>query len=137
MFLPKLRCHSVYTATENIGHGFAIYLIAKPRRSNMEEGGQIKRWTAARKIEVVLRLLKGESIDKLSRELGVEAYLIEEWHSKAIQGMEVGLKMRSEDPVQHELDHAKKRLGELMMENELLQIKANKAPGFRMGRSKK
>jgi transposase-like protein len=103
----------------------------------MEEGSQFKRWTATRKIEVVLRLLKGESIDKLSRELGVEVYLLEEWRAKALQGIEAGLKVRPEDPLKQELDHAKKRLGELMMENELLQIKASRAPAFRMGRSKK
>ena len=103
----------------------------------MEEAGSIKRWTASRKTEVVLRILKGESIDKLSREFGVEVYVLEEWRSKALQGMESGLKMRFEDPLQQELDQAKKRLGELMMENELLQIKASRAPGFRMGRSRK
>lgn len=103
----------------------------------MEEGGQVKRWTSSRKMEVVLRILKGESIDKLSRELGLENYLLEEWCSKAIQGMEVGLKARTEDPLKQELDQAKKRLGELMMENELLQLKASKAPDFRMGRSRK
>lgn len=101
------------------------------------ESEQFKRWTAPRKMEVVLRILKGESIDKLSRELGIESYLLEEWRTKALQGMEVGLKARAEDPLQQELDRAKKRLGELMMENELLQIKASRAPGFPMGRLKK
>lgn len=103
----------------------------------MEEGGQFKRWTASRKMEVVLRILKGESIDKLSRELGVEVYLLEEWRTKAVQGIESGLKARPEDPLKQELDYAKKRLGELIMENELLQIKANRAPAFRLGRLKK
>ena len=103
----------------------------------MEEGNQIKRWTASRKKEVVLRILRGESLDALSRELGIEIYLLEEWHSKALQGMEFGLKARIEDPVQQELDQAKKRLGELLMENELLQIKASKSPAFHMGRSKR
>ena len=101
------------------------------------EVDQVKRWTASRKIEVVLRLLRGESLDALSRELGVEIYLLEEWRTKALQGMESGLKARAEDPLEAELDKAKKRLGELLMENELLQIKANKAPAFRTGRSKK
>jgi transposase len=103
----------------------------------MEEGGQVKRWTASRKAEVVLRILRGESLDKLSRELGLEAYVLEEWRIKALQGIELGLKTRSEDPLQQELDQAKKRLGELLMENELLQIKASKASAFRMGRSRK
>lgn len=101
------------------------------------EVGQVKRWTASRKIEVVLRLLKGESLDALSRELGLEIYVLEEWRTKALQGMESGLKARTEDPLEAELDKAKKRLGELLMENELLQIKASKAPAFRTGRSKK
>lgn len=101
------------------------------------EVGQVKRWTPSRKIEVVLRLLRGESLDAISRELGLEVYLLEEWRSKAMQGMESGLKARSEDPLEEELDKAKKRLGELLMENELLQIKANRAPAFRTGRSKR
>lgn len=101
------------------------------------EDGQYKRWTVSRKMEVVLRLIRGESIDALSREIGVESYLIEEWRVKAIQGMEVNLKARVEDPLRNELDQAKKRLGELIMENELLQIKASRAPGFRSGRSRK
>lgn len=101
------------------------------------EVGQVKRWTASRKIEVVLRLLRGESLDALSRELGIEVYLLEEWKSKALQGMESGLKARTEDPLEAELDKAKKRLGELVMENELLQIKASRAPAFRTGRSRK
>ena len=102
----------------------------------MEESSQFKRWTSSRKMEVVLRMLKGESIDKLSRELGLEIYVLEEWQSKALAGMQSGLKARLEDPLLQELDQAKKRLGELIMENELLEIKASRAPGFRMGRSK-
>lgn len=101
------------------------------------EVGQVKRWTASRKIEVVLRLLRGESLDAISRELGLEIYLLEEWRTKALQGMESGLKARAEDPLEAELDKAKKRLGELLMENELLQIRASKAPAFRTGRLKK
>jgi hypothetical protein len=103
----------------------------------MEEGGHVKRWTASRKMEVVMRMLRGESLDALSRELGVEVYVLEEWRSKALQGMEFGLKARMNDPLQEELDHAKKRIGELIMVNELLEIKAKRAPNFRLGRSGK
>ena len=103
----------------------------------MEEHGQIKKWTASRKLEVVLRILKGESIEKLSRELGVEQFVLEEWLAKALHGMNIGLKTRSEDPLQRELDEAKKKLGDLTMENELLRIKASKSPGFHTGRSRR
>lgn len=47
----------------------------------MEEGVQFKRGTASRKMAVVIRILQGESIDKVSRELGIETYLLEEWRS--------------------------------------------------------
>lgn len=101
------------------------------------EGGQFKRWTASRKLEAVLRIFKGESIDKLSREYGIEVCLLEEWRTKAVEGIELGFKSRTEVPLKQELDQAKKRLGELLMENELLQIKASRAPAFQKGRSKK
>lgn len=82
------------------------------------EPGQ--RWTASRKREVVLRMFRGESLDKLSRELGVEIYRLEEWRDRAMLSMDEGLKKRKGDPVQAELDSAMKRIGELTMENELL-----------------
>lgn len=40
---------------------------------------EVKRWTAAKKMEVVLRHIRGESLDSLSREIGVPASQIEEW----------------------------------------------------------
>ena len=42
-----------------------------------EVGGPLgpgQRWSARRKRDVVLRLLRGESLEALSRELGVEIY---------------------------------------------------------------
>jgi transposase-like protein len=42
-----------------------------------------QRWTVARKREAVLRLLRGESVEMLSRELGVEIYRLERWRDKA------------------------------------------------------
>jgi putative transposase len=38
-----------------------------------------QRWSAGRKREVVLRMLRGESVDALSRELNVEIYRLEQW----------------------------------------------------------
>jgi transposase len=72
-----------------------------------------QRWTRARKLEVVMRMLRGESLDALSRELGVEPYLLEEWRDKAIAGIEEGLRERQGDPLLAELDGAMKRIGEL------------------------
>ena len=97
-----------------------------------------QRWTVSRKSEVVLRMLRGEPMDKLSRELGVEIYRLQAWRDRALESMEAGLKKRKEDPVQAELDAAMKRIGELTMENELLYERCRKGNGpFPKGRSRK
>ena len=84
----------------------------------------IQRWSATRKREVVLRLLRGESLDAISREIGVEVYRLERWRDRALAAMDAGLKERSDDdPLQAGLDAAHKRVGELSMENELLRAR--------------
>jgi transposase len=87
-----------------------------------------QRWSVARKREVTLRLLRGEAVDALSRELGVEIYRLEKWREKALAGIDTALMEREGDPVQAELDAAMKRIGELTMQNELLWQRVRK-PG--------
>jgi hypothetical protein len=70
---------------------------------------------------VVLRLLRGEPLDALSRELGVEIYRLEQWREKAVSGIDEALKDRTGDPLATELDAAKRHIGELSMEVELLR----------------
>lgn len=89
-----------------------------------------KRWTAGRKKEAVLRLLRGESIDSLSRELGVTIAELEKWKERVVARMELLLKDRTNEPVYAELEAAKKQIGELCMENELLREKAKKQGVF-------
>ena len=52
-----------------------------PRIGSLERG---RRWTAGRKQGVVLRLPRGEPVELLSRELGVEVYRLEAWREKAM-----------------------------------------------------
>lgn len=87
-----------------------------------------QRWTVARKREVVIRLLRGESLEALSRELGVEPYRLAQWREKALLGLEGALKAREGDAAQAALDAAMQRIGELTMENELLWQRVRK-PG--------
>lgn len=96
-----------------------------------------QRWSVARKREVSLRLLRGESAEALSRELGVEIYRLEQWRDKALSGIDTALKVRVGDPLQAELDAAMKRVGELTMENELLWQRARKSGPFPKRRSHK
>lgn len=83
--------------------------------------GPNERWSARRKREVVLRLLRGEPAEALSRELGVEIYRLEQWREKALLGIDEAMKDRTGDPLQTELNAAKMHIGELSMENELLR----------------
>jgi transposase-like protein len=39
----------------------------------------VKRWSAKKKTQVVLRLIRGESLDSVSRQIGLPAYILEEW----------------------------------------------------------
>jgi transposase len=96
-----------------------------------------QRWTAPRKREVVLRILRGEPMELLSRELGVELYRLEKWRDAALAGMEEALKARGGDPLKGELDNAMKRLGELTMENELLWARVRRPGPLANRRSKK
>ncbi|QSQ17912.1 transposase [Myxococcus landrumensis] len=52
------------------------------------------RFSAKRKKEAVLRLLKGEELDALTRELGVTAAVLSEWREKFLAGAEANLKSR-------------------------------------------
>ena len=79
-----------------------------------------QRWSVGRKRDVVLRLLRGESLAALSREVGVEIYRLEDWRDRAVAGVERGLQARQGDLVAEALDAAKRHIGELSMENELL-----------------
>lgn len=96
----------------------------RPPAMRALEPGQ--RWSMARKREVALRMLRGESMDALSRELGVELYRLEQWRDRALAGIDASLRERGNDPIEAELDQAKKRIGELSMENELLRVKADR-----------
>ena len=74
---------------------------------------------------MVLRLLRGESLDAVSREVGLEVYRLEAWQARALaSGLELGLKAQAGEPLAAELDAAKRHIGELSMEIELLRVPA-------------
>ena len=87
-----------------------------------------QRWSAAREREVVLRLMRGESAELLSRELGVPIVKLEQWRQKAEAALEGALKEREADPADGQLAAALQRIGELSMEVELLRARIDR-PG--------
>ena len=86
-----------------------------------------QRWSAARKREVALRLLRGESAELLSRELGLPIFKLERWRQKAEVALEEALKERGADPADGQLAAAMQRIGELSMENELLRSRIERS----------
>ncbi len=87
-----------------------------------------QRWSVGRKREVVLRLMRGESAELLSRELGLPVFKLEQWRQKAEAALEGALKEREADPADGQLAAAMQRIGELSMENELLRARMGR-PG--------
>src|ERR1700748_658000 len=89
-----------------------------------------QRWSVGRKREVVLRLLRGEAAESLSRELGVPVYRLERWRERALLGIDGALREREGDAVSEELAAAMRRVGELTMENEVLRARVGHARPF-------
>jgi transposase len=87
-----------------------------------------QRWSVARKREVVLRLLRGESVELLSRELSVPIFKLEQWRQKADAALDFALKEREAEAANTELAAAMQRVGELSMVVELLRTRIER-PG--------
>jgi transposase len=86
------------------------------------------RWSAGKKMEAVLRLLRGESLEELSRELQVEAHRLAAWRDEFLEGGKEGLKGQRPDrsPDDRALKQAERKIGQLTMENEILRAAAEK-----------
>ncbi len=78
------------------------------------------RFSARRKTEAVLRLLRGEDLDTLSRELGVVAATLSSWRDAFLDGGTAALKSRPADDRDEEIARLRAKVGQLTMDNELL-----------------
>jgi transposase-like protein len=85
--------------------------------SNSDDRG---RFSARRKTETVLRLLRGEDLELLSRELGVTAATLSAWRDDFLAGGQAALKSRPADDRDDEIARLRAKVGELTMDNELL-----------------
>ncbi len=81
------------------------------------------RWSAKRKTAAVLRLLRGEDIETLSRELGVTAATLSGWREQFLASGTAGLKARETDVLDEETQRLKSLVADLSMSNELLREK--------------
>ena len=79
-----------------------------------------RRFSAQKKTEVVLRLLRGEALDLLSRELGVPAARITTWREAFLDAGQEAMKKQPLDSRDREIGRLREKLGESTMEIELL-----------------
>jgi hypothetical protein len=84
-----------------------------------------RRWrlSAGRKREAVLRLLRGEDLELVSRDLGVTAAALSGWREAFLAAGEASLRSRPVDARDAEIGRLKEKVGELTMANELLGAK--------------
>jgi hypothetical protein len=82
--------------------------------------------SARRKQSAVLRLLRGEDLELVSRELGVMAAELSAWRDAFLGAGEAALKTRPADGRDVEIGRLKAKVGELTMANELLDAKIDR-----------
>jgi transposase len=85
--------------------------------------GHRRRMSARRKQDAVLRLLRGEDLELVSRELGVTAAELSGWRDAFLAAGEASLKSRPADARDAEIGRLKEKVGDLTMANELLGAK--------------
>ena len=88
--------------------------------SSAPNSGERGRFSSQRKTATVLRLLRGEDLELVSRELGVTAATLAEWRDDFLAGGQAALKSRPTDDRDDEIARLRAKVGELTMDNELL-----------------
>ena len=80
------------------------------------------RFSVQKKTAAVLRMMRGESLDIVSRDLGVTAARLSEWRDQ-FHGAQAALRARPSDDRDEKVKDLQAKVGELTMDNELLQQK--------------
>lgn len=91
-----------------------------PETSTKTDTNDRGRFSARKKSEAVLRLLRGEDLDTLSRELGVVAATLSSWRSAFLDGGTAAMKSRPADDRDEEIARLRSKVGQLTMDVELL-----------------
>ena len=108
---------------EDVGVGVGPAARAQGAGRGGPAPGQRRRMSARRKQDAVLRLLRGEDLELLSRELGVTAAELSGWREAFLAAGETSLKSRPADARDAEIGRLKEKVGDLTMANELLEAK--------------
>jgi len=95
----------------------------RPQESGVAALGRGGRMSRQRKTAAVLRLLRGEDLETVSRELGVTAATLTGWHDAFVAAGEAALTTRPGSAEELESDRLKARLGVALIERDLLNEK--------------
>ena len=95
----------------------------RPQESGAEAPSRGGRMSRQRKTAAVLRLLRGEDLETVSRGLGVTAATLTGWRDAFLAGGEASLATRPKDAEEFESERLKARLGGMLLERELLEAK--------------
>ena len=116
-----------------------------PERAHHADAGKPaaprqRRMSARKKQEAVLRVLRGEDLEVVSREVGTTAADLSAWRDSFLEAGAASLKSRPDDDRDRDLKAMREKIGEMTMANELLEARIDRleagAP-FRPRRSKR
>lgn len=102
--------------------------LAAPKRAHNAGGGGAEagpkmRFSAKMKLSAVQRVMRGESLEAVFRDLNVPAHRLSEWRDQASVGAQTALKAQERDARDKEIERLKAKVGEVTMDNELLYEK--------------
>ena len=89
------------------------------------------RWSAKRKMSVILELLRGADLEATSRKYRVTVATLSEWRDRFLAGGEAGLKSREVAVDDEENRRLKSVVANLSVDNELLREKITRLEGNR------
>ena len=90
-----------------------------------------RRMTARRKQEAVLRVLRGEPLETVARELRVTVAELSGWRDAFLEAGAASLKSRARDDRDDRIAQLQAKLGAVTMDNELLYEKVARLEGAR------
>ena len=95
----------------------------RPQESGAAALGRGGRMSRQRKTAAVLRLLRGEDLEAVSRALGVTAATLSGWRDALLAAGAAALATKPTNGEELESDRLKARLGEALIERDLLEEK--------------
>ena len=88
--------------------------------------GRERRMTAGRKRDAVLRVLRGEPLEIVARELAVRAADLSGWREAFLEAGATALRSRPRDERDATIGRLRTKVGELTMDNELLYARIDR-----------